>query len=124
MTVLFSGRFDPVSPGHICSIIRLAKRYAKVKVVVLDYPDRRYPVQLSMQVLKEIFREMPLDVAFVSNDIHFGEISKAQLGMFNFDVYAAGNLKVLRHIERLGVSCVYIDRAYPYAASDITLKDG
>jgi len=121
--VLFSGRFDPVHPSHICTIIRLAKKFGAVKVVMLNYKERRFPVDYCLQVFQEIFEEIKLDVRFDVNTIHFGQITRQELIDFDCDIYAAGNHNVLRHIENLGFPAVYVERAYEYYASDIKLPE-
>ena len=118
-TILFSGRMDPVHPGHIITIKRLLKKCQKVIVVMLDYPERRYPMAYCMDILKESLDGLPVEV--ISNTVHFGKITKKQLSEYDFEVYATGNLIVLRHIEKLGVKVMYCDRAYLYEASKIPM---
>lgn len=118
-TILLSGRLDPPHPGHIIQILRLLKRFQKVLVVILDHPKRRFPITYSVDVLSEIFENKPVEI--ITNTKHFGKISAKELSSFKFDVYAAGNLQVLRHIEKLGVKVIYIERAFAYTASDIPL---
>jgi len=121
-TALTSGRYDPLTPGHICSILRIAKRHKKIVVVVLDYPERRFPVDYTMTVLHELFeRAVAFKLEFVVNDVHFGKISKDELLSYGADVYYGGNHRVLRHIEQLGFPVHYMERAYDYSARDIPL---
>lgn len=123
--VLFSGRFNPNHLSHVCSIIRLAKTFKKVIVVILDYDEREWPVVYTKQRFVEIFSEMPsLEVDIRVNNKHFGQITKVELEVFQpFDYYAAGNLKVLRHMERIGVPCIFVERAYLDQARDLTIPD-
>ncbi len=116
--VLFSGRLNPPTPAHVCTIIRLAKRFKAVKVVMLNYKEREFPIDYCFQPLREIFDEMDHDVEFITNTIHFGNITRQELDEFKCDIYAAGNLKVLRHVESLGFPVVYIERSFEYHASD------
>ena len=88
---------------------------------MLDYPERTYPVCYCVDIFEEAFEGLPVEIV-VNND-HFGEITKEQLNKFNFSVYAGGNLKVLRHIEKLGFDVLYCDRAYMYEASKIPLPE-
>lgn len=118
---LLSGRFDVVHPGHIVTILRLLKKFSRVLVVMLDYPERRYPVCYCVDILQEIFEGRPVEI--LVNNVHFGEITEDQLKDFNFDVYAAGNLKVLRHIEKLGFDVIYTERSYLYDAHLIPMPE-
>jgi phosphopantetheine adenylyltransferase len=118
-TVLFSGRFDPPTPSHIVQILRLLKRYQKVLVVMLDYPKRRFPLRYCLDLFNETFENRPVEI--ITNTKHFGKISAEEITKYSFDVYAAGNLQVLRHIESLGFPVIYIERAFAYTASDIPL---
>jgi len=121
--VLFSGRFDICHPGHICQIIRLAKKYGTVKVVILDYPERRFSISYTMMIFKEIFADIKLNVEFIVNKTHFAEITKEEVYMYDCDIYASGNQKVLRHMEVIGVPCIFVEAAYQYSARDIPVKD-
>lgn len=121
MIALFSGRFDPPHPGHIIQVLRLLKKYNKVILVILDSKERFFPISYCVPIFKEIFLDKNVEVE--SNLTHFGEITKEELGMFNFDVYVSGNLKVLRHIETLGRDVEYIERAYDYAASKYSREE-
>ena len=117
-TVLFSGRFDPPHIGHWISILRLADKFKKVKVVVLDYPERRFNIQYVLQIFDELTGRWPFDrkVEVMSNSDHFGKITKKALEKYEFDVYAAGNMVVLNHINSLGIKCMYVDRAFDFEA--------
>jgi hypothetical protein len=122
--VLFSGRLDPVTPGHIITILRLKRKYGMVKVVILGNCERRWPAQFSKQVLDEVFLDDPsVDISI--NEIHFGEITQEEILKFmHFDLYAAGNITVLKHVENLKVCpVIFTDRAYEYNASDYIQKE-
>ena len=113
--VLFSGRFDPPHPGHIAQIIRLAKQYRHVVVVMLDYPERDYPIDYCLKVFQECLQDWPVEI--ITNKTHFAKITKEDWESYLCNVYAGGNLQVLRHIEKLGISVTYIERAFNYSAS-------
>ena len=117
MTVLFSGRFDPPHPGHIAQIIRLEKQYGRVKIVLLDYPERDYPVEYCVTIFNELLSKYNVEI--VVNKTHFAQITLEELNQYNCDLYAAGNLKVLRHIEKLGFPVVYCERSYNYSSRNI-----
>lgn len=114
LSVLFSGRFDPPHPGHILQILKLAKKWKKVKVVVLDYPERRFPIVYVMSVFQEIIDSE--SVEFFRNNIHFGEITEEEFKKFECDLYVGGNLTVLRHIEKMGIPCEYLPRALEFSS--------
>ena len=109
---------DPPHPAHFCNLIRIAKKYDSLKVVLLDSPKRDFPIDYCLQVLQEIFTEIPLKIEFIVNTTHFAEISREELDSYGCDVYVGGNLKVLRRIESLGFPIKFIERAYDYTASD------
>jgi len=115
-TVVFSGRFDPVHPGHIVQVKRLLQKFTQVKVVILDYEERRFPLNYVENIFNEIFDDDFVQI--ISNKTHFGEITLEEFKMFNANSYAGGNLKVLRHMEKLGVKVVYCERALEYSARD------
>jgi cytidyltransferase-like protein len=113
--VIFSGRFDPPHPGHIAQIIRLCRKFEDVVVVTLDYEGRTFPINYVDRVFVECLEKYPVE--FLYNTTHFGEITKEELDVYRGDIYAGGNLKVLRHIESLGMKVTYIERAFDYEAS-------
>jgi phosphopantetheine adenylyltransferase len=115
--VLFSGRFDPPHPGHIAQVMRLLSTYARVKVVVLDYPDRRFPHTYVKHVFDEVLNTSKWPIDIVTNKTHFAKITLEELKSFECDIYAAGNMEVLKHIEQLGFPCIYVERAFDYSAS-------
>jgi phosphopantetheine adenylyltransferase len=117
-TVLFSGRFDDFHKSHIATIQRLGQKYKKVLVVILDHPEQYYPVTYRKQAIVEILGNSRGSYEVSVNSIHFGEITKEELDKFGADVYASGNLKVLKHIENLGMECLYVERAYEDHATD------
>ena len=124
-TCLFSGRFDPIHLGHLISILRLATKYNKVVVVILDYLGRSSPAQYSKQILEESLSHCKGNFEVLINNVHFGKITIKQLESIpKFDVYAAGNMKVLKHMSSLGFKVEWVDRAFHYQASDQRLADG
>jgi hypothetical protein len=120
-SIVFSGRFDPVHPGHIATVIRLTKKYSLVKVAILDYPGRSYPVSYIGKIFEELLEKYNVDI--MSNPTHFGEITPEEWKEFKCNSYAAGNLKVLKHMENIADECVYVDRAYDYSASNYKRLD-
>jgi len=106
-TVLFSGRFDDVHKSHIASIQRLGQKYKKVVVVMLDHREQYYPVTYRMQALVEILGNSKGNYEVVVNKVHFGEITKEELDAFG-----------VKHIESLGMECIYVERAYEDHATD------
>ena len=122
-TVLFSGRFSVPHPGHFATISRLAETFGKVKVVILDYPERKTTIEYACLVFNEMFKNNSFDVEILISPWHFGYITKEQIEKFRpFDIYAAGNMQVLLHIESLGIETFYVPRAYDYKASLMELE--
>ena len=117
MKILFSGRFDPPHPGHIITILNLAAKYEEVVVVILDYDERDYAVAYVKKVFEDIFKTFPHSVAVKVNKTHFAKITKKEYEEFGCDLYAAGNHKVLRHLEKLGIKTIYTERSADYSAS-------
>jgi cytidyltransferase-like protein len=115
MRCLFSGRFDPPHPGHIASILRLADKYDEVVVMMLDYPDRNFPIEYCGKVFSECIEREKVKISV--NKTHFGKISLEEWELFQCDLYAGGNLSVLRHVEKLGIKVHYLERAFEYSAS-------
>lgn len=114
--VVFSGRFDPPHPGHIATIKRLSKIFNYVEVVILDYPERRYPLTYCLNVLEECLVDENNSIGISSNKTHFAKLTITEWLPFNAAYYAAGNLEVLKHIESLGIKTYYVDRAFDYSS--------
>lgn len=116
--ILFSGRFNPPHLGHFSTITDLAEKYGKVKVIILDYPKRKFPITYCVRVLKDELSKTKLDIEIIANKIHFEKIKKEEIEQFKpFDLFVSVNLKVLRHVESLGIPCEYVDFSYQYKAS-------
>ena len=121
---LFSGRFDPPTPSHIHTIIKLARRYKMVKVVLLDYQARRFKAKECLNVFTQIFKAIPLDVTFQTNYIHFAQITIDEINKFKpFDVYvAAQNKQVLDHIKSLNIHTYNCKRSLFYSARNYRVR--
>ncbi len=116
-TVLFSGRFDRVHPGHVATIQRLGAIFAKVIVVVLDYPEQCYPVEYRQMILWTILGNSIGDYEVVVNDENYERITAAGAMKIPFDVYASGNEKCIAHMKELGFKTMFVDRSWDYEAS-------
>lgn len=123
-TCLISGRFDPPHRGHIKTIQDLGKRFKRVLVVVLEGNDAYWTTAYRVQVLKEILDNSKGEYGVTSNCLHFGKISIDKLLEWDFDVYAAGNPVVLKHIDEITricetrkIRCIWVDRPYECDAS-------
>ena len=121
---LISGRYDPTHIGHLITIHRLSKEFKKVIVVILDYKEREYPAQYAKQIFNEIFSYSKGNYEIYINNDHFGKITKEKLDKWKFDVYIAGNMAVLKHIESMGYEVKWMDRAYHYEATNDRLAEG
>jgi len=123
-TVLFSGKFSIIHPGHMATIMKLARNYGSVKVIILDYPERKTTIDYALRVFKSIFDNTVLDISFFVSPIHFGSITRSEIDEFKpFDLYASGNMSVLKHIEEVGVPTIYEQRSFSYEASKIELPE-
>ncbi len=116
-TILFSGRFDKPHLSHFLTIRDLSIKYKTVYVVMLDYKGSHYPACMREHILEKMFEDYG-NVCIVVNQAHFGKITKEELDEFAFDVYGSGNEDVLKHMESLGVDCVFVPRTLDTAASD------
>lgn len=117
--IVFSGRFNPVHHGHTETIFNLAELYDRVLVVVLDYPDRGFPISYVLRVFnRAIYHSHYKNVGVITNKMHFGKLQLHEWQTFGCKYYAAGNLKVLRHMELLigATNCVYTQRSFEYEA--------
>jgi len=119
LIALTSGRYDPPHLGHLCNILRIfhSPGVDTLKVVILESDKRRYPISYCFVILFEILHSFFPKIQLITNKIHFGEITKEELGKYEFDVYCGGNHKVLKHIENLGFKTAYFERAYDFSAS-------
>jgi len=121
VNICFSGRFDPVHPGHIATIIRLTKIYKKVKIVILDYFGRRFPVAAQIAVMDELLEKY--NVSIYTNSTHFAQITREEFLEFECQAYAAGNEVVLRHFEEMGIPVHFCERAYNYSSREYKRLD-
>jgi nicotinamide mononucleotide adenylyltransferase len=121
--MLFSGRFDPVHPGHFITICRLCKEYDLVKIVILDYAKRKFPAKWARQVLEDCLVHTNYKWELHINSTHFAKITEEELaGWKPFTHYGAGNMKVMENMKiyqkELGYEIVWVDRAWFYEASN------
>jgi len=117
MKALFSGRFDQIHLGHVISIMRLSDQFDEVLVVILDYPERAFPVEYVRTVLSEALSHCKGVFQVFTNNTHFAKITTKELEEWDFDVYCSGNMEVLNHIRTQGKKIQYVERAYEYEAS-------
>ncbi|MCP4651202.1 MAG: hypothetical protein GY853_14135 [PVC group bacterium] len=103
-TILFSGRFDRPHIGHMITIGRLGQQYDKVIIVVLDYPEQKYPIDERVNTLRNALYLMRMRGSYqiVVSKHHFGEIETKQLKeeIPWFDVYGSGNREVLENMKQ------------------------
>lgn len=119
-TILSSGRFDRPHPGHIITIQRLMRRYDHVIIVILDYPQQRFPIAQRLETLVNALSGSKGNLEIIINYIHFGKITREQLRELpEFDVYGSGNEEVLKHMSNLlgENKTIYIPRYPGYSAS-------
>lgn len=116
-TVLFSGRFDCVHCGHICTIQELGAIFSKVIVVVLDYMDARYSAEYRRQILATILGRSVGNYEVVMNYENYERISVEGAKKIPFDVYASGNPKCIAHMKGLGYRTLEVPRSWHYEAS-------
>jgi len=122
--VIFSGRFDPPHPGHIATAQRLGKRFKHVLIPVLDYPERSYPADYVVQIFEEILGNSKGSYEVFTNKDHFAKITIERLELFpKFNLYAAGNLETLKHMESLGYEVLWVDRPFHYEATNDRIAD-
>lgn len=125
LTAIFSGRYDPPHFGHINTIMKICEEYARVVVVILDYPER---IVCSAEDASKIFDDffdavlpkMTRNKVWVTiNNVHFGKITREyyENGMRDMgislahNVYLSGNEEVLRHVKSLGIRTEFIGRS-------------
>lgn len=121
-TVLFSGRFDHVHPGHINTIMRLGQMFDTVVVVVLDYPEQTYPVGERVYILSEILSKAEGNYQMIVNKDNFCTITEGQLANSElppFEIYASGNEKCIENMRKLGYMTIYAPRSFHYSASEL-----
>ena len=134
MVVLFSGRFDPPHPGHIATIVKLAKMFDEVIVPVLDHEGQSMTVEERVKILEAC---LPEDVTVWSNKQHFGRITKEELdtevcqhGNWGghlknaFDIYSSGNEQCCEHMKSLGYPVLYMPRSFHYSGTEERAKHG
>jgi cytidyltransferase-like protein len=121
LRVLFSGRFDPDHKGHWTTILKLLRVFDKVLVVILDYPERRFPALESKRsfetqaILSGFFDR----VQVVINKTHFAKITIEEWESYHCQVYAGGNPEVNDHIGSLGIPVYEQERSGNISARNI-----
>jgi nicotinamide mononucleotide adenylyltransferase len=131
-TAVFSGRFDPPHIGHVLTIIRLLKRYDRVVVVVLDYPEREScPAAKAKEIFIEVLSSIRGNgiITVMVNNTHFGKITRSKYILLIDEccadaastVYVSGNQQVIDHFkkEMKGLMFEFIDRSENYSGTDI-----
>ncbi len=118
MRAIFSGRFDPNHLGHWATILEIVKVFAQVNVVILDYPERRFPVSYIHHRFTKLVELSNLErrVFVTTWGEHFAKISPDQAKVFG-DIELTGNLEVMRHLDSVGFPVLYIPRSFEDAAS-------
>lgn len=92
--------------------------------MLLDHQGQNFPVQYRVQVLKDVLSKSIGTYHVCVNKTHFGKISLEELKQFSFDIYAAGNLEVIKHIAGLEVPTLYVPRSFEYEAGAERLAAG
>ena len=133
MVAIFSGRFDPLHTGHIITIVKLMKRFSRVILVVLDYPEREtFTAVETKEMLDTIFGTLAPDRVETITDIkHFGLITVAYycelLNDLNLNlsetVYCSGNMEVIDHIKQLGIPWEFVPRTEGFSGCDERTED-
>lgn len=122
--ILFSGRFEIPHSGHWITILRLLNDHDKVKIVILDYPGKKWPSSVAKQIFSELIELSDLAelISVEINKTHFAKITLTEFKKFGCNEYASGNMDCLKHISKIGIPVYYTDRAYDYAASNYIPK--
>ena len=125
---IFSGRFDPLHTGHIITIVKLMKRFSRVILVVLDYPEREtFTAVETKEMLDTIFGTLAPDrVETIVDTKHFGQMTIAYycelLNDLDLDlsetVYCSGNMQVIDHIKQLGIPWEFVSRTEGFSGGD------
>lgn len=119
--VLCSGRFDPVHEGHLDTISDLGQIYKKVIVVVLDHEKQVFPLAYRLDTLEKHLNKYKGNYEVDWNTNHFEKITRDQLQRWTFDYWVGGNLEVMRHLESIGIKCIYVQRSGDITGADLRL---
>jgi len=123
-TAVFSGRWDPPHLGHLDAILNLGRMYARVVVVILDYPERE---SACADEVKDLFVSIFDKICspstrncyqFVVWNRHFAEIDFAEYDCFlrnigaclSHSVYITGNQDVIANMKKQQINYRY----YPH----------
>lgn len=127
---LYSGKFHPTTLSHVVTVLRLLREFETVKVVMLDYPERVWPLCYCCFAFDETF-DLLTHTGFDRNRVqvmthpaHFARITAEELKIFEpWDEYIAGNMTCLRHIEQIAPhkKVSYRERSLSFQASDVSL---
>lgn len=135
-TGIFSGRFDPPHLGHLITILNLCRRFNRIVVVVLDYPERKIcGAEEVRRIFKTCFEAMlsPMTIqkVFIDiNKIHFGQITFVEysnylngIGVcFAHSIYLSGNKNVLANIDKQGIPWLFVPRTEDWLFSGCEVR--
>jgi len=113
-TAVFSGRFDPPHLGHLDAILNLGRMYARVVVVILDFPGREAGCA---DEVKDLFNHLFDHICSPATrnsyqavvfDRHFAEISFSEYDCFlrnigaclSHSIYITGNQEVIANMKK------------------------
>ncbi len=123
---LFSGRFQPPHLGHVITLMKLYPLYDEIIMAITEYTwgGTKMPV-LSVKYVKEIleavFKNIPKYRVIVSSKAMIERTSFDDLP--RFDVIVTGDLKLIKHLEKVGMEYRFIPRTEGVGYSGTELRE-
>lgn len=111
---MFPVRGQPPHIGHILTLMEMYSLYDEIVIAVTSYTHGGTKPQIippteSVRILRKVFEHLPkYKVVFVGEGFikrtHFEDLP-------HFDVIVAGDLSLIRNMEKYGIKCVYVPRS-------------
>ena len=126
MIAIFSGRFQPPHIGHIITLMKLYPLYDEIIIAITDYTwgGTKMPV-LSVKHVKEIleaiFKSIPKYRVIISSEALIERTSFDDLP--RFDIIVTGDLKLIKHLEKIGMKYRFIPRTEGVGYSGTELRE-
>lgn len=119
---ILSGRYELTHPGHIKTIRREARRFARLYVYIVDNPEGLIPSVWEKEMIDFCTIDMPT-VITILDPCHFGFATQDDIDRLPaHDVFLSANPDVSERLRGLGESVEDISLTPGYSSTDLKEK--